>query len=196
MQSGRVLHVFPSALPNGSAKSKKQSSAVFSIFDSVFHEADHTYYIVDVLAWNGVHLCASDVDFRMPWARGHFEASPAAREPFPGHRFRMRMCEMHLCNEAGMCDNAGTCSMAANAMRFHVCCAGMASAYSGVTPYAKDGLLFLHGRSPYTVGEATSSPLALRWKDASCSRWPIDTNPDNSVQTDQHVVRTNAPNHI
>lgn len=99
--SGKVLHVFPSALPNGSAKSRKQSSAVFSIFDAVFHEPDSTYYIVDVLAWNGVHLCTSDVDCRMPWARSQFEAMPAAGEPFPGHRFRIRMCDIHVCNEAG-----------------------------------------------------------------------------------------------
>lgn len=71
------------------------------MFDAVFHEPDSTYYIVDVLAWNGVHLCASDVDCRMPWAQGHFQATPACGEPFPGHRFRMRMCDLHLCNEAG-----------------------------------------------------------------------------------------------
>lgn len=71
--------------------------------------------------------------------------------------------------------------------------AGMAAAYHGAAPYAKDGLLFLHGRSPYVMGEATSNPLALRWKDATCSRWPIDTNPDGSVLTDQHVVWPLAP---
>eukprot|EP00892_Ulva_mutabilis_P003393 jgi/Ulvmu1/1425/UM011_0154.1 len=163
--NGQVLHIFPSALPNGSANSRKQNRAAFSIFDAVFHEPDSTYYVVDVLAWNGVHLCASDVDCRMPWARSHFDSMEAASEPFPGHRFRIRMCDMHVCNESGL-----------------------AAVYHDVTPYTKDGLIFSHSMSPYIVGGAASSPFALRWKDACCSRWPIDTDPAGSVLTEQHAV--------
>jgi snurportin-1 len=78
LKSGAVHHIFPSALPNGSSKTRRPPH-IFCMFDTVFHEADETYYIVDVLAWNGVHLCDSSLDCRSAWARCQFSHSDAAQ---------------------------------------------------------------------------------------------------------------------
>ena len=78
LKSGALQHVFPSALPNGSNKTRRPGH-VFCMFDTVFHEADQTYYILDFLAWNGVHLCSSSLDCRQKWASCQFMHSVAAQ---------------------------------------------------------------------------------------------------------------------
>jgi snurportin-1 len=101
LESGKVYHVFPSALPNGSNKTKKPPN-IFCMFDAVFHEAEQAYYILDVLAWNGIHLCGSDLDARMNWTRSHFQRSPASAPPFAGHKYQLHMCCVHVCTQAGV----------------------------------------------------------------------------------------------
>jgi snurportin-1 len=102
LESGKVLHVFPSALPNGSQKTRKAPS-VFCIFDAVFSEAEEAYYITDVLAWNGVQLCGADIDSRMTWTRSHFERCPASDPPSAAHKYQLHMCDMHVCSAQGAC---------------------------------------------------------------------------------------------
>lgn len=77
LKSGELQRVFPSALPNGSNKTRRPPH-VFCMFDAIFHEPDQTYYLVDYMAWNGVHLCSSSLDCRAHWARCQFEHSSAA----------------------------------------------------------------------------------------------------------------------
>jgi hypothetical protein len=43
--------------------------------------------------------------------------------------------------------------------------------------------------SPYVMA---SNPFVLRWKDHSCSQWPIDTDADGEVPDEQLVVRPAA----
>jgi hypothetical protein len=78
LKSGSILHNFPSALPNGSNKTRR-AAHVFCILDTVYHEPDDTYYITDVLAWNGVHLCNSSLECRHAWTRCQFLHSPASQ---------------------------------------------------------------------------------------------------------------------
>lgn len=40
-------------------------------------------------------------------------------------------------------------------------------------PFVRDGLYLLHKEGHYTLGQ---SPLALIWKDATCSRYLLDTD--------------------
>jgi hypothetical protein len=78
MKSGELHRIFPSALPNGSHKTRRPGH-IFCIFDTVFHEADETFYILDFLTWNGVHLCKSSLDCRSRWAQSQFTYSDAAK---------------------------------------------------------------------------------------------------------------------
>lgn len=107
LDNGKVLHVFPSTLPNGSQKTRKAPS-VFCIFDAVFSAAQDAYYIMDVLAWNGVHLCGADIDFRMKWTKSHFQRSPASGPPAPAHRYQLHMCDLHVCDGPGTTINSFT----------------------------------------------------------------------------------------
>lgn len=70
LKSGIVLHSFQSVLPNGS-RTRRRPSTVFSVLDAVFHAPDATYYVLDVLAWNGIHLTGASTDCRINWMRSH-----------------------------------------------------------------------------------------------------------------------------
>lgn len=45
---------------------------------------------------------------------------------------------------------------------------------SAACSFTRDGILLLHKEGQYEPG--TSTPLALLWKDAACSRYFIDTD--------------------
>lgn len=55
---------------------------------------------------------------------------------------------------------------------------GLAAAYQSPVPYTRDGVLLLHKDALYEGGQV---PTALLWKDAHCSRFAIDTDPDGQV---------------
>ena len=88
------------------------------------------------------------------------------QEPYPGHRFRIRPCALHVCNEAGLRE-----------------------AYEGDTPYQRDGLILCHQDSPYVM---EANPYALHWKDEHCSRWAVDTDAAGERLEQQEVVRSSA----
>ena len=50
---------------------------------------------------------------------------------------------------------------------------GLQSAYAALVPFQRDGMYLLHKESYYALD---TSPLALLWKDATCSQYFIDTD--------------------
>ncbi|XP_051180001.1 uncharacterized protein [Lolium perenne] len=62
---------------------------------------------------------------------------------------------------------------------------GLETAYSGSTPYVKDGLLFYNKHAHYQSG---ITPLTLVWKDVACSQYVLDTDSEGHVPIEQHVV--------
>jgi snurportin-1 len=84
------------------------------------------------------------------------------QEPFPGHQFRIRCCNLHVCSVRGL-----------------------EEAYRGSVPYARDGLLFAHQDSPYVM---EGNPFALQWKDEHCSRWAVDAAKEGEASAVQEVV--------
>lgn len=167
MKNGTVLHVFASTLANGS-RATRTASTSFTILDAVFHAADNTYYVLDVLAWAGVHVCNSGFDSRAAWAMCQLrhcepdEDGPVAATARPP-KYRLVACAVHCCDAAGI-----------------------SAAYGGTVPYERDGLLLVHRYAPYVM---QANPFALRWKDAATSRWPVDTDSEGHVPKDQEVVR-------
>lgn len=160
-KSGTVLATFPSALPNGSKKTRRARTS-FCMLDAVYHEPDATFYVIDALAWNGVHLAGTSMDCRTMWVQANLEHSPAAGQPGPGHTHRIRPCPVHVCTEEGL-----------------------RAAYAGAVPYERDGLLFMHRDTPYVM---EANPYTLQWKDEHCSRWAVDTGGDGSRLEAQEVV--------
>ena len=62
---------------------------------------------------------------------------------------------------------------------------GLQQAYAGSVPFQRDGLYLLHKEGYYSLD---TSPLALLWKDGSCSQYFIDTDAQG-VTTEQQVGR-------
>ena len=52
-------------------------------------------------------------------------------------------------------------------------------------PFSRDGVTLLHMEGHYALG---ASPLALLWKDASCSRYHLDTDAAGVVPSRQGVT--------
>jgi hypothetical protein len=65
--------------------------------------------------------------------------------------------------------------------------AGLAAAHGWRTPFVKDGLYLLHKEGHYqAVGPPC--PLALLWKDAACTRYLLDTDPQGVTLERQLVT--------
>ena len=166
VKTGRVLHVFPSALPGGS-KITRHGEGAFCILDCVFHEADGVYYAMDCLAWNGMSLYDCTAEMRLSWLHAKLgdplsAECEAANEPSAQHRYRFAVPPTQRCDVEGL-----------------------VAAYQAPMPFTRDGLLFLAKDGNYELGV---SPLAMLWKDATCSEYVIDTNPDGSVPARQKIV--------
>ena len=68
---------------------------------------------------------------------------------------------------------------------------GLLSAYSAQVPFEKDGLYFLHKNACYFGGQ---TPLALLWKDASISKYFIDTDASGVPLDQQQIVLSYSGN--
>ncbi|KAJ7945709.1 Snurportin-1 protein [Quillaja saponaria] len=163
LRNGSVLHRFPSALPNGARKKEVSGSAQsYSILDCIFHELDQTYYVIDMVCWRGYSLYDCTAEFRFFWLNSKLAETGAFNSPSHYHRYRFSLIPVYNCDQSGLY-----------------------AAYTGEVPYVKDGLLFYNKQAHYQMG---NTPLALVWKDETCSQYVIDTDSKGVVPSQQHVV--------
>lgn len=73
----------------------------------------------------------------------------------------------------------------ASTRRWHLHAGGLHAALHGAVPFSRDGVTLLHTEGHYALG---ASPLALLWKDASCSRYHLDTDAAGVVPPRQSVT--------
>ncbi|EXB98025.1 hypothetical protein L484_005514 [Morus notabilis] len=162
-RNGSVLHHFPSALPNGArTRDASGSGHSYSILDCIFHEADQTYYVIDMLCWKGYPLYDCAAEFRFFWLNSKLAETGACEPPSRYHKYRFSLVPICTCDHSGL-----------------------QAAYSGTVPYVKDGLLFYNKHAHYQPG---NTPLSLVWKDESCSQYVIDTDSKGQVPSQQQVV--------
>jgi len=162
-RNGMVLHRFQSALPNGSRRSSGPSAP--SVLDCIFHEADSTYYVLDMMAWRGHDMYNCTTEFRMFWLD----------------------TKLHEDEACGLLEGEET-SYRFTPLASAMCCsAALGYARSASVPFIRDGLLFRHKDGHYTPG-LSPSPLSLLWKDPSTSRYFIDTDPQGNILPHQAVV--------
>ncbi|GBG26809.1 Snurportin-1 [Hondaea fermentalgiana] len=147
-KNGRTLHEFASVLPHGSPQTGTGSSD-FSMLQCVFHEADQTYYVVDVVFWKGLDVGASDFSFRQFWLHSKLAEIPEICTSGVGNKYRFQPIPVFDCSMDGL-----------------------GQAYSAQMQFVKDGLLFFFKTGHYEEG---LSPCLLAWKDAKTSRFPIDS---------------------
>ncbi|XP_057820436.2 uncharacterized protein LOC131033277 isoform X2 [Cryptomeria japonica] len=163
LRNGRVLHCFPSALPNGARiKNIAGPSHMFCILDCIFHEPNQSYYIIDIICWRGYSLYDCSAEFRFFWLNSKIAETGACEAPSIHHRYQFHVVPIYDCDRAGL-----------------------QAAYSGPLPYVRDGLLFSNRHAHYELG---LSPLSLVWKDENCSQYFLDTDKMGVVPTHQHIV--------
>ncbi|GMJ00104.1 hypothetical protein like AT4G24880 [Hibiscus trionum] len=162
-RNGSILHYFPSALPAG-AKTRDGSGSAqsYCILDCIFHESDQTYYVIDMVCWNGYSLYDCTAEFRFYWLNSKLEESGACNAPSHYHKFRFSAVPVYNCDQSGLY-----------------------AAYTGAVPYVKDGLLFYNKHAHYQTG---NTPLVLVWKDENCSQYVIDTDGKGEIPSQQQVV--------
>ncbi|KAL5724816.1 hypothetical protein ACHQM5_008030 [Ranunculus cassubicifolius] len=163
LRNGYVLHHFPSALPNG-ARTKDNSGPAnsFCLLDCIFHEQDQTYYVIDMVCWKGYSLYDCTAEFRFYWLNSKLAETGACNPPSVYHRYKFSVVPIYNCDLIGL----------------H-------AAYTGGVSYVKDGLLFYNKHAHYQKG---NTPLALVWKDETCSQYVLDTDNKGEVPAQQQVV--------
>ncbi|BDA44230.1 Snurportin-1 [Coccomyxa sp. Obi] len=159
-RSGYILHSFASALPGGS-RAMHGNAEAFTILDTIFSEADSTYFVIDVMAWSGYLLYDCTAEFRSFWIQSKLAEIAEGGSCQGG--FPFAPVPVYPCDPGGL-----------------------QTAYSGIVPFQlRDGLLFLNKEAHYDLGQ---SPLALVWKDSHISRYFLDTDAAGVMPECQHIV--------
>ncbi|CAK9229180.1 unnamed protein product [Sphagnum troendelagicum] len=162
-RNGRILHCFPSALPNGArTRDVAAASHVYCILDCIFHAPDKTYYVVDMMCWRGYSLYDCSAEFRFFWMTTKLAETGALNPPTAHHRYRFSVVPVFECNTASL-----------------------QAVYTGSVAFVRDGLLFVNRHAHYQMG---LTPLVLLWKDAECSLYLFDTDSQGNVPAHQQVV--------
>ncbi|MCL7023818.1 hypothetical protein MKW94_021370 [Papaver nudicaule] len=86
IRNGSILHSFPSALPNGSVKTRDNSGSTHSycLLDCIFHEHDQTYY------------------FRFFWLNSKIAETEACNPPSMYHRYKFDVVPIYACDQMGL----------------------------------------------------------------------------------------------
>ncbi|CAO3653207.1 unnamed protein product [Cunninghamella echinulata] len=66
-RSGRIINRFQSILPNGSIARGKGSSSNYCILDCIYDATTFTFYVLDLMCWDGYAIYDCDTDFRHFW---------------------------------------------------------------------------------------------------------------------------------
>lgn len=214
-RNGSILHKFPSPLPNGSRTSKAGSGDDVCVLDCIFHEADSTYYVIDMMCWKGYNLYDCSAEFRLYWVQLKLAecagdvSQDQQRYPFvpvaaytctqgdltsslvlhTSHVTCMQLCNLRQseCHVSCiMTETSLTCSgihKTLHASDIMLATAeGLQSAYAAPVCFQRDGIYLLHKEGYYALD---TSPLALLWKDATCSQYFIDTDAQGVPMQDQ-----------
>ena len=150
LRTGKLLQVFQSPLPNGSAGrgAGRTGGQDSSVLDCIFVEELQCYFICDVMCWKGHALYDCTAEFRFFWLQQKLaeEAAQISQHhptlnPHPFHVLPWYSCDPP----------------------------GLEAAYRSLAvPFTRDGLQFIHRDSHYENG---LTPLMLVWKDSACSTY-------------------------
>ncbi|GAX78844.1 hypothetical protein CEUSTIGMA_g6282.t1 [Chlamydomonas eustigma] len=212
LRSGSVLHNLQSSLPEGGGgpSSSCGREAAACMLDCIYHESDRTYYAQDLLMWRGHAFTECTAEFRLFWLHSKMAENG---ESVPSADVMQKAISSHnaISDEAprasDMDEDIEGVSTSAPPPPFFTLTdpegvtyrlqalpvsiadvRGLTHAYSGGRlSFVRDGVYFLHRDSHYFCGHK-SCPLALLWKDASCSTYLVDTDAGGNQLPDQHVT--------
>jgi len=130
-KSGYCLDVHPSHLPGGSHHSAGKDT---TILDCLYSEINQTYYILDLMCWNGHAVYESETEFRFYWLHEKMQEFTTLGSKCKGNPYKFVALPQFQCIESDI-------STAVASATFEI-----------------DGLLFFHKRTHYTFG---STPLVV-----------------------------------
>jgi len=98
---GKHLHTFQSPLPDGSYATRGRGNKT-CFLDCVFNQAKQTYYVLDIMSWNGLLLFDSTIEARLFWVNSKL-TEIGADKTLPNQR-SFRLLPMPFCeaNEEGI----------------------------------------------------------------------------------------------
>ena len=185
-RNGAVLHEFASLLPGGGGSGSGGGrsggggggtegscvlDAVFQPDQSSSLPAGGTFFALDVLAWGGRDLTGCDAAFRLSfWLPAKLAEAGCCRPCGPGSGPGPGVARVVPLSAAGASPEGILAAVAGGGSESSGCGGGSPQDPGPV----RDGVLFVHRESGYACDEA--SPLALVWKDASCSRYVVETD--------------------
>lgn len=133
---------------------------------------DDMFYIMDILCWGGLALLDCTAEFRMFWKVSNVApVLHAARSETPRSNDRFVLVQHYDATPEGI-------RMAYDAKDMSC---------------QRDGMVFLHKLCCYHGGQ---SPLMLRWKDPTTSRYFIDTDADGIALPEQMIILSYAGDHM
>ncbi|CAG5134387.1 unnamed protein product [Candidula unifasciata] len=130
-KSGYCINTFPSHLPGGCRSSREKNT---TILDCLYSEANQTYYILDLMCWNGCSVYDSETEFRFYWMHEKLREYSSLQETSSSNPFKFIGLPSFGCTQ-------------------DVISTAIASA-----AFQIDGILFYHKRTHYIFG---SSPLVV-----------------------------------
>lgn len=132
-KSGYLYNNFPSLLPGGSFKTWRKTSNKYSnytILDCIYDEVNRTYWMLDLMCYQGNPIYDSDTEFRFFWLHSKLlEDSPKVQEQSKVNPFKFIPCENVPCTEDAIVNTI-----------------------TDMHSFDVDGLLFYHKSSHYQPG--------------------------------------------
>lgn len=130
-KSGYCMNSFPSHLPGGNRKGHYRDS---TILDCLYNEAAKTFYILDLMCWNGHTVYDTETEFRFYWLHEKLQEFPDLGQTSKINPYMFVGLPSFRCTQEDI-------ASAVDAATFEI-----------------DGVLFFHKRTHYTFG---STPLVV-----------------------------------
>lgn len=131
-RSGFFLNSFPSYLPGGNRRQQNERGC--SILDCLYSEVNKTYYVLDMMCWNGHQIYETETEFRLYWMNEKWQERPELMEVSKFNPLKFVPLPSFPCTPESI-------SSAVASANFEI-----------------DGLLFYHKRTHYMFG---STPLVV-----------------------------------
>lgn len=128
-KNGHLIKTFSSLLPGGHGGRYKTKHNEYTLLDCIFSEVDRTFFVLDVLSWNGHPVVDSETEFRFFWLKSKFEETPMLSEYSKQNQLKFVTLKTYPCTKQGISE-----------------------ALEADFSYQIDGLLFYHKRVHYSPG--------------------------------------------
>mmetsp|Transcript_28514 Transcript_28514/g.39480 ORF Transcript_28514/g.39480 Transcript_28514/m.39480 type:complete len:216 (+) Transcript_28514:273-920(+) len=103
-QDGKLLYRFQSPLPTGS---KRNFAGSYCVFDCIAHEPTKTYFVLDMMVWNGFLYYDCTADFRFFFLCQKLE-EVGASVPSNFNKYPLKPLPYYSCDAAGIQQSLAT----------------------------------------------------------------------------------------